>query len=104
MSETLSEVVALDMPQRVLSEIKNVACIKTVQKTSKGGDHLGDVVAGGPRRRGLSDDEGNGEGGPLVRRSTLDLLNYGSHPETERIGLFGRKREARRKTLVTDGN
>ena len=36
MSETLSEVVALDMPQRVLSEIKNVACIKTVQKTPKG--------------------------------------------------------------------
>ena len=105
MSETLSEVVALDMPQRVLSEIKNVACIKTVQKTPKGAvttlamsspDVPGGVVSQTTKETDTT--------GRLVRRSTLELLNYGSRPEAERIGLFGRKRVVvRRKSVVTDG-
>jgi hypothetical protein len=93
------------MPQRVLSEIKNAACIKTVQKTTKGLVTTlamsSPEVPGGVVYQTTKETE---KAGRLVRRSTLDLLNYGSHPETERTGLFGRKRAARRKTLVTDGN
>ena len=103
-SESLSEVVALDMPQRVLSEIKNVACIKTVQKTPKGqvttlAMSSSDVPGGVVYQTTKETDKA----GRLVRRSTLELLNYGSRPETERIGLFGRKRAARRKAAYTDG-
>ena len=99
-SETLSEVVALDMPQQVISEIKNVACIKTVQKTPKGTvttlamsspDVPGGVVSQKSKELDAS--------GRLVRRSTLELISFGTRPEKERIGLFGRKRTVRvRKT------
>jgi len=99
LSETLSEVVALDMPQRVLSEIKNVACIKTVQKTPRGSVTTlamssGDVPGGVVYQTAKEADTT----GRLARRSTLELLNYGSRPETERTGLFGRKRPPRRKS------
>jgi hypothetical protein len=106
LSETLSEVVVLDMPHRVLAEIKDVACIKTVQKSSKGlvttlamssRDVPGGVVYQTTKETDTS--------GHLVRRSTLDLVNYGSRPETERTGLFGRKRPPRtRKPTFPDGN
>jgi hypothetical protein len=95
-SDTISEVVALDMPQRVLAEIKNVACIKTVQKTAKGtvttiamssADIPGGVVYQTTKELDAA--------GRLIRRSTLELASYGTRPEKERIGLFGRKRSAR---------
>jgi hypothetical protein len=101
-NETLSEVVALDMPQRVLSEIKNVSCIKTVQKSAKGTvttlamsspDVPGGVVSQTTKEMDPS--------GRLIRRSTLEVVNYGTRPEKERTGLFGRKRPGRqRKTMV----
>jgi hypothetical protein len=104
LSESLSEVVALDMPQRVLSQIKNVACIKTVQKTPRGTittlamsspDVPGGVVSQTTKEADTS--------GRLVRRSTLELVSYGNRPEPERTGLFGRKRAARRKVVYPDG-
>jgi hypothetical protein len=96
LSETLSEVVALDMPQRVLSEIKNVSCIKTVQKTPKGtvttlAMSSADVPGGVVNQTSKELDPA----GRLIRRSTLELLSYGIHAEKERIGLFGRKRTVR---------
>ncbi len=105
LSETLSEVVALDMPQRVLSEIKNVACIKTVQKSPKGAVTTlamsSPEVPGGVVSQTTKETDATGR---LIRRSTLELLNYGSRPETERTGLFGRKRPPRgRKTIYADG-
>jgi hypothetical protein len=103
LSETLSEVVALDMPQRVLADIKNVACIKTVQKTPKGVVTTlamsSPEVPGGVVSQTTKETDKSGR---LVRRSTLELLSYGTRPETERIGLFGRKRVVRRK-IVPDG-
>jgi hypothetical protein len=104
LSETVSEVVALDMPQRVLSEIKNVACIKTVQKTPRGSVTAlamsSPEVPGGVVYQTTKESD---TAGRLVRRSTLELVNYGSRPETERVGLFGRKRQARRKLISPDG-
>jgi len=106
LSETLSEVVALNMPQRVLNEIKNVACIKTVQKTPKGSVTTlamsSPEVPGGVVYQTTKETDKTDR---LIRRSTLELVNFGSRPETERTGLFGRKRAARvRKTTVLDGN
>ncbi len=101
-SETLSEVIALDMPQRVLTEIKNVSCIKTVQKSSKGTvttlamsspDVPGGVVSQTTKEMDPA--------GRLIRRSTLEVVSYGTRPEKERTGLFGRKRGVRgRKTMI----
>ncbi len=105
LSETLSEVVALDMPQRVLAVLKNVACIKTVQKTPKGAVTTlamsSPDVPGGVVYQTTKETD---QAGHLLRRSTLDLVNYGSKPEAEqRIGLFGRKRPPRRKSIIPDG-
>ncbi len=104
LSETLSEVVALDMPQRVLADIKNVACIKTVQKTPKGSVTTlamsSPEVPGGVVSQTTKETDSTGR---LVRRSTLELLNYGSRPEVERIGLFGRKHVVVRRKIVPDG-
>jgi hypothetical protein len=94
--ETVSDVVALNMPQRVLAETRTVACIKTVQKTPKGtvttlamasSDVPGGVVSQTTKEMDKS--------GRLIRRSTLELMSYGNRPENERTGLFGRKRPAR---------
>ena len=106
LSETLSEVVAFNMPQRVLSEIQNVACIKTVQKTPKGSvtnlAMSSSDVPGGVVYQTTKETDTSGH---LIRRSTLELVNYGSRPEIERTGLFGRKRSVRgRKTTVLDGS
>ena len=105
LTETLSEVVALDMPQRVLGELKNVACIKTVQKTPKGSVTIlamsSPDVPGGVVYQTTKEAD---QAGRLLRRSTLELVNYGSKPETERSGLFGRKRPPRRaKATFPDG-
>jgi hypothetical protein len=105
LSETTSEVVALNMPQRVLSEVRNVACIKAVQKTPKGSVTTlamsSPDVPGGVVSQMSKETDSNGH---LIRRSTLELLNYGNRAETERSGLFGRKRAARgRKTTYLDG-
>ncbi len=105
LSDTLSEVVAFDMPQRVLGELKNVACIKTVQKTPKGtvttlAMSSPDVPGGVVSQTTKETDQS----GRLLRRSTLELLHYGSQTETERTGLFGRKRLPRRaKAAFPDG-
>ncbi len=101
-SETLSEVIALDMPERVLTEIKNVSCIKTVQKSSKGtvttfAMSSPDVPGGVVSQKTKEMDAA----GRLIRLSTLDVVSYGTRPEKERTGLFGRKRGVRgRKTMV----
>ena len=93
---TTLEVVALDMPQRVVSEIQRSAYIKTVQKSVKGtittlaitsGDVPGGVV--------YTASKETDKNGRVVRRSTLELVGYGLQVEEERLNLFGRKRPSR---------
>ena len=103
-SETLSEVIALDMPQRVLAEIKSVSCTKTVQKTSKG--TVTTLAMSSPDVPGGVVSQTTKEldaGGRLLRRSTLELVGYGTRPEKERVGLFGRKRPRGHKATYPDG-
>ena len=39
--------------------------------------------------------------GRLIRRSTLEVVSYGTRPEKERTGLFGAGRGVRgRKTMI----
>jgi hypothetical protein len=104
--ETVSEVVALNMPQRVLAETRNVACIKTVQKTPKGTvttlAMASPDIPGGVVSQTTKEIDKTGH---VVRRSTLELVSYGTRPENEqRTGLFGRKRPARvRRPSHTEG-
>jgi hypothetical protein len=93
---TTMEVVALEMPQKVLSEIKNAACLKIVQKQPKGtvvtlAMTTSDVPGGVVSHLSKETDKD----GRIVCRSNLELIAYGTQPEKERTGLFGRKRPPR---------
>jgi hypothetical protein len=102
LGETTLEVLALDMPHRVLSELKNAAYVKTVQKHAKGSvTTLATTVADVPGGVVYHSSKELDNSGRVVRRSTLELVSYGLQPEEERIGIFGRKRPARhRKTTI----
>jgi len=93
---TLVELVALGMPCRVLGEIKTGVCVKTVHQHAKGTITTlaltCDDVPGGVVFHSAKETDQNSR---LVRRSTLELVNYGLEPEEERTGLFGRKRPGR---------
>jgi len=90
------EVVALEMPQKVLSDIKNAACLKIVQRHAKGTvvtlAMTNSDVPGGVVSHLSKETDKNGR---LVCRSNLELLGYGTQPEEERGTVFGRKRPPR---------
>jgi hypothetical protein len=92
-SETTIEVVALDMPYKVLAEIQNTAFVKTVTKHAKGTTTTwagtSTAVPGGVVWHASKDLDKDGR---LIRRSTLELVDYGLELEPGRTGLFGRKR------------
>ena len=75
--ETQVEVIALDMPYRVLRDIKSAAYERTVQKTPRGTNITLDVtcvdVPGGIVARTSKEMNSQGQ---LVRRSTLELVDY----------------------------
>jgi len=92
-SESTTEVLALNMPFRVLTEIHTTAQLRTVHKHPKGTvvtttvhspEVPGGVIAHWSKEL---DKRGN-----VVRRSTLELLDYGLSSEEVRTGLFGRRR------------
>ena len=100
LGESTMEVIALDMPFRVLSTVKNTACIRTLQKNAKGTiTSLALSAAEVPGGVVFQSSKETDKAGRLVRRSTLELVAYGLQTEEERIGLFGRKRAARRKPV-----
>jgi hypothetical protein len=96
-SRTTSEVVALDMPYEVLSDVKSTAEIRTVYRHANGvittlsfvcPDVPGGVVAHSSKEMDKS--------GRVTRMSVLKLVGYSFEPEEEeRPGLFGRKRPSR---------
>jgi hypothetical protein len=96
LSETTVEVVALDMPVRVHEATRNGCFLKTVQKNAKGtivtlATVLADVPGGVIRHSSKELDKS----GRLIRRSTLELVDYGANSDDDRSGLF-RKRPNRR--------
>jgi hypothetical protein len=93
LSEVSIDVVRLNMPHQVLSECKNAAFVEGVQKHAKGTvitlAFTSTDVPGGIVWHSCKELDKDGR---LIRRSTLELLNYGLKSERGRLGLFGRKR------------
>ena len=84
-------VMALDMPCKVLAEIQTVAFVKTVWKHVKGTTTTwaatSEDVPGGVIWHASKELDKTGR---LIRRSTLQLVDYGLEPA--RPGLFSRPR------------
>jgi hypothetical protein len=96
LSETTTSVQTLDMPCKILGVLHSACYMKTVQKTPKGSvvtlavvcpDIPGGVISHSSKELDPS--------GRLVRRSTLELVDFKIEPEQQRTGVFGRKRPAR---------
>jgi len=99
LSETATTLVALDMPYKIDGDTHAAAHLKTVQKSPKGSvitlsvlcpDVPGGIVSHSSKELDVD--------GRLMRHSTLELVDYGSEPEQDRSGLFGRKRANRHRT------
>ncbi len=95
-SETTMSVVALDLPWKVLAEIKSAALVHRVQKHAKGRIDTWEVTAadvpGGVVTHASKELDANGR---LLRRSALELVDYGTEPQQEAAGLFPRLRSMR---------
>ncbi len=96
LGETTSEVLALDLPFRVLSEIQPTAHVRSVNRHPKGTVFTLAVtsakVPGGVVSHWSKEVDRTGR---IVRRSTLELQDYGLEDGTIRTGLFGRQRPRR---------
>jgi hypothetical protein len=94
-SETTFEVTGLELPWRVLTEIKSTAFARTVSKHAKGSKTTWSVlssdVPGGVVAHSSKEVDGNDR---LVRRSTLELIDYGLEAESTQAGVLGRRRPA----------
>jgi hypothetical protein len=101
-SETNTEVIALDMPTRVQGETRSGAYVKTVHNGAKTTVTTLAVVLpevpGGVVSQSSKELDKNGQ---LVRRSTLELLDYNADPDKDHSGIFGRKRPNRRTKQPT---
>ncbi len=93
LSETSVDVVAQNMPCKVLAEIKSTSFVKAVQKHPKGSistwTRTSTTVPGGIIAHSSKELDTTGR---VIRRSTLELLDYGLEPEIDRTGIFGRRR------------
>jgi len=98
LSETSMQVVALNMPCKVLAEIKTAAHIKAVNKHAKGTTStlavISPEVPGGVI--GHTSKEVDAAGRP-IRRSALELIDYGLEPDSNRPGLLRRVRPGRHR-------
>ena len=96
--ETNETVVAMDMPTKVLNDIKTTAVIKTVRKNSKGTTVTLAVYApgvpGGVVSHTSKELDANGR---TIRRSTLELVDYGLEGEERLIRRrpFGKRNRRR---------
>lgn len=101
---TQMDVLAVDMPHRVLAEIKTAAYVRTIKKYAKGSTYTLEVrsfdVPGGVVSHASKELDDTGR---LVRRSTLELLDYGV-ADKQRLfgrGIFRRNRSHKTSTRVT---
>lgn len=104
LAETITTVVAVGLPWKVLSEIKQTALVHTVHKEAKGVVETWAVVCaevpGGVVCQASKEYD---ETGRLVRRSSLELTDYGLHPSKDTgRGLFHRLRAKRAQKTDRD--
>lgn len=94
---TNTDVIAFDVPIWVQGEMHNGMHVKTVQKSAKATVTTLAVVLpdvpGGVVSHSSKEIDKNGR---LVRRSTLELIDYSSDPDKDHSDMFGRKRSNRR--------
>ena len=99
-SRTTTEVLALDMPCEILSDLKPAAQVRTVYRHPKGVitslSFISPDVPGGVVSSSSKETDAAGR---LTRISVLKLVGYSFEPEEER-GLFGRKRGSRYRTYT----
>jgi len=90
---TSVEALALNMPQMVLAEIQDASFVKTVHKQGKNTVVTVEVdcpaVPGGVVSHSLREED---EMGRVIRRSTLELLDYGTGDGTGPDSAAGRRR------------
>ncbi len=102
-SETTEEVIALDMPVAVFGRLRNGSYVRRVHKSEKTTVTTLSVVVedvpGGVVNHSSKEVDKNGR---LLRRSTLELVDYSSDPKRDRSGLFGRRRSSRRPKPQND--
>lgn len=99
LGETNVEVIALSMPLKVQGEAKNGIYIKTVHKNPNGSvTTLATVVPEVPGGVVGNSSKEVDKNGRLVRRSTLELIDYNDDPDKDRSGMFGRKRSNRHRS------
>jgi hypothetical protein len=93
LSETTLEVVALHVPCKILSRLRSAAHVKAVtshpQGTTTTWAYTSIDVPGGVLCQTAEERD---EKHRLVRKSTLELIDYGFTPEQEHPGLFNRVR------------
>jgi hypothetical protein len=97
-SETNVSVQALEMPCKILGAMRSAAYVKTLQKTPKGTIYSLAVICpeipGGIVSNSSKELDSSGR---LVRRSTLELVDFNTEPEKSRTGILGRKRQSRNR-------
>lgn len=100
LSETAVNVVCLDWRRTKLPGLNSAVLVEAVNKHSKG--TIVTWTCTSPKVPGgviSYDSRELDKLSRVVRRSTLELINYDSEPERERIGLFGRRRAGRIRKL-----
>jgi len=97
-SQTTITMYALDMPKKVLSEVKPAAFFKVVHSNGKGKSITwaescaqvpGEIISKSTKE--IDND------GRLVRRTTLELVNYGLEPRKDAPAPFRPRRRAGRR-------
>jgi hypothetical protein len=96
-SETNKDVLAFDMPVRVIDRLRSGSYVRTVHTNGKTTvTTLAVVVHDVPGGVVSHSSKEVDEHGQLLRRSTLALIDYSADPDKDRSSLFGRKRSNRR--------
>jgi hypothetical protein len=97
LSETDVEVTSLDMPVRVLGETRSGAYVKTISRNAVGTvTTLAVVVSDVPGGVVSHSSKEVNKSGRVVRRSTLELIDYCADVKRDRSGLLNRKHPIRR--------
>lgn len=96
LSETVVDVTAIDVPCDVLGTPHRCASVKWVQQHDSGRSTTlaltADDIPGGVVCHTLKEEDATGR---IIRRSELQLVDYGLEPDEQRRGLFRRKRSSR---------
>lgn len=96
-STTVFEVIAVDMPVELRGKIHSGINVKTAHKNSNGtATTLAVVLPEVPGGLLSHSSKELDKQGRVVRRSTLNLVDFGVEPEADRVSFFLSKRAARR--------